>query len=140
MRNKYTKKPDVVELNPEPEPEPEDIIIPINQANTLLFSGDDGTTHILDIQRFILDFSIQPAIDQTKRANYFPTRRVIVDKNGLFSNKEEVVDELKQNEKDFIVTEELTKISEIYHHYWNNFDDALTMLSIVEIPKKLVIT
>jgi hypothetical protein len=77
MRNKYAKKDDATELKPEPEQEPEEIIIPINQANTLLFSGDDGTAHILDIQRFIVDFSIQPAVDQTKRANYFPTRKMV---------------------------------------------------------------
>lgn len=137
-RNKYSlaKKEPVFEE----QPEPEENILSIKQANTLIFSDDDGAVHILDIKRFIVDFKIEPASDQTKRSNYFPTRPVKIDKNGLFASKEEVESELSQLKSIFIVTEELTKISQVYHHHWNSFDEAITMLSIVQIPKKLAIT
>lgn len=105
-----------------------------------MFSDDDGSVHILDIKRFIVDFKIQPASDQTKRSNYFPARPVKIDKNGLFSSKEEVERELIQLKNNFVVTEELTKTPQIYHHNWNSFEEIITMLSLVQIPKKLVIT
>lgn len=111
----------------------------ILNANTLVFTDDEGNVHTLDIQRVITDNSISPAEDETKRHNYFPTRPVQAVKNGLFSNKNELRRELSLHVEKEHEKVSLDDISKVYHNSWNMFDDAITMLSIIKIPKKLVI-
>ena len=111
----------------------------LDEINTIFFTDDNGNIHALDIQKYILDFQLEPGKDQTKKSNYFPYRTVNMQSNGMFSCKEELLSGFQDERSSSFAVENLQNVSRVYHNEWNAFEDALTLFSLISIPKKLLV-